>query len=72
MMTKLISNFKKLMRQKKTFSNTLKKVDFKAIDRGLLTSYDYSHFNQNNKKFLSMIKEQTNSTIHNKKYWNSN
>ena len=63
--------FLKLMSQKRTFTNGLRKVDFQDIDRQLLTGFECSQYNQKNKKFLSMIKEQTNSAINNKKYWNS-
>ena len=56
----------------KPFSNQKKQVDFQDIDRQLLQGFECSQFNIDNKKFLSMIKEQTNSAIDNKKYWNSN
>ena len=55
----------------KAFSNEKRKVDFQDIDRQLLQGFECSQFNINNKKFLSMIKEQTNSAIDNKKYWNT-
>ena len=57
----------------KTFSNSCnskKEVDFQDIDRQLLQGFECSSFNIDNKKFLSMIKEQTNSAIDNKRYWN--
>ena len=57
---------------KKIYSIVDKEVDFHDIDRQLLQGFECSQFNQDNKKFLSMIKEQTNSAIDNKKYWNSN
>ena len=57
---------------RKTFSNEKEKVDFQDIDRQLLQGFECSQFNNSNKKFLSMIKEQTNSAIDNKKYWNTN
>ena len=57
---------------KKTFSIAKKEVDFQDIDRQLLQGFECSPFNTDNKKFLSMIKEQTNSAIDNKKYWNIN
>ena len=60
------------MRIKKTFTNLIREVDFKDIDRQLLVGFECSQFNHKNKKFLSMIKEQTNSAINNKKYWGSN
>ena len=56
----------------KTFSREKEKVDFQDIDRQLLQGFECSQFNFDNKKFLSMIKEQTNSAIDNKKYWNIN
>ena len=57
---------------KKTFENVKKQIDFQDIDRQLLQGFECSQFNIDNKKFLSMIKEQTNSAIDNKKYWNTN
>ncbi len=57
---------------KKTFANVKKQIDFQDIDRQLLQGFECSQFNIDNKKFLSMIKEQTNSAIDNKKYWNTN
>ena len=57
------------MKIKKTFTNVKRNVDFKDIDRQLLEGFECSQFNHNNKKFLSMIREQTNSAINNKKYW---
>ncbi len=62
----------KLMKIKKTFNNVKRKVDFKDIDRQLLEGFDCSQFNDDNKKFLLMIREQTNSAINNKKYWLTN
>ena len=62
----------KLMNIKKTFNNVKRKVDFKDIDRQLLEGFDCSQFNDDNKKFLLMIREQTNSAINNKKYWLTN
>ena len=60
-----------MKRIKKTFSNVKRKVDFKDIDRQLLEGFECSPFNNQNKKFLSMIREQTNSALNNKKYWSS-
>ena len=60
---------KKIVR---TFSNEKEQVDFQDIDRQLLQGFECSQFNIDNKKFLSMIKEQTNSAFDNKKYWNTN
>ena len=62
----------KLKKIKKTFSNEKREVDFKDIDRQLLEGFECSQFNNKNKKFLSMIKEQTNSALYNKKYWSTN
>ena len=56
----------------KTFSKEKEKVDFQDIDRQLLQGFECSQFNIDNKKFLLMIKEQTNSAFDNKKYWNTN
>ena len=61
----------KLKEIKRTFLYKEKEVDFKDIDRQLLEGFECSQFNNNNKKFLSMIKEQTNSAINNKKYWSN-
>ena len=49
-----------------------RETDFKEIDRLLLEGFECSQFNSNNKKFLLMIREQTNSALDNKKYWNAN
>ena len=43
--------------------------DFKDIDRQLLEGFECSQFSSDNKKYLSMIREQTNSAINNQKYW---
>ena len=48
------------------------KVDFQDIDRQLLVGFDCNQYDNDNKKFLSMIREQTNSALDNKKYWNAN
>tara|TARA_B100001109_G_scaffold238778_1_gene220807 strand:- start:18 stop:203 length:186 start_codon:yes stop_codon:yes gene_type:complete len=56
----------------KTLSREKKQIDFQDIDRQLLQGFECSQFNIDNKKFLSMIREQTNSAIDNKKYWNTN
>ena len=58
------------MKIKKTLSNVKTEVDFHDIDRQLLLGFECSKYDSGNKKFLSMIKEQTNSAIENKKYWN--
>ena len=57
---------------KKILSNVEKEVDFQDIDRQLLQGFECSQFNNDNKKFLSMIKEQTNSAIENRRYWYKN
>ena len=59
------------MKAKKTFLNMRRETDFKDIDRQLLEGFECSQFSSNNKKFLSMIREQTNSAINNKKYWSA-
>ena len=56
---------------KKTLSNLKKEVDFQDIDRQLLVGFECSQYDNDNKKFLSMMREQTNSAIENKKYWNT-
>tara|TARA_Y100001968_G_scaffold242695_1_gene226388 strand:+ start:405 stop:593 length:189 start_codon:yes stop_codon:yes gene_type:complete len=55
---------------KKTISNVKIEVDFQDIDRQLLVGFECSQYDNKKKKFLSMIREQTNSAIDNKKYWN--
>ena len=57
------------MKVNKIFSKIKSEVDFKDIDRQLLEGFECSQFSTDNKKFLSMIREQTNSAINNKKYW---
>ena len=56
---------------KNTLSNAQTKVDFQDIDIQLLVGFECSQHDNDNKKFLSMIREQTNSAIENKKYWNA-
>ena len=56
---------------KKTLSNVKTEVDFQDIDRQLLVGFECSQYDNDNKRFLSMIREQTNSAIDNKKYWNA-
>ena len=56
---------------RKTLSGVKTEVDFQEIDRQLLVGFECSQYNNQNKKFLSMIREQTNSAIDNKKYWNA-
>ena len=56
---------------KKTLSNVKPKIDFQDIDRQLLVGFECNQYDNENKKFLSMIREQTNSALDNKKYWNT-
>ena len=60
----------KMKKIKKTFSNVKAEVDFQDIDRQLLIGFECNQYDNDNKKFLSMIREQTNSALDNKKYWN--
>ena len=55
----------------KSLSKERRNIDFKDIDRQLLEGFECSQFSNKNKKFLSMIREQTTSAIHNKKYWSA-
>ena len=57
------------MKGKKTFSNIKREDNFKDIDRQLLEGFECNQFSYDNKRFLKMIKEQTNSALNNKKYW---
>ena len=57
---------------KKTLSNMKTEVDFQDIDRQLLVGFECSQYDNDKKKFLSMIREQTNSALNNKKYWDGN
>ena len=57
------------MKAYKIFSRIKSETDFKDIDKKLILGFECSQFNWENKKFLSMIKEQTISAIHNKKYF---
>ena len=57
---------------KKILSNVKTEVDFQDIDRQLLVGFECSQYDNDNKKFLSMIREQTNLALNNKKYWNDN
>tara|TARA_B100000700_G_scaffold319630_1_gene415240 strand:+ start:739 stop:924 length:186 start_codon:yes stop_codon:yes gene_type:complete len=61
-----------MKRIKKKLSKVKRGVDFKDIDRQLLIGFECSQFNNQNKKFLLMIREQTNSALNNKKYWGIN
>ena len=60
------------MKTKKTFTSITSEADFKDIDRQLLEGFECSQFSSDNKKYLLMIREQTNSAINNKKYWSLN
>ena len=54
---------------KKTLSKVETEIDFQDIDRQLLAGLECNQYDNDNKKFLSMIREQTNSALNNKKYW---
>ena len=56
---------------KKTLSNVKTEIYFQDIDRQLLVGFECNQYDIENKKFLSMIREQTNSALDNKKYWNA-
>ena len=62
----------KIKKIRKTLANVKTEADFKNIDIQLLLGLECNQYDNENKKFLSMIKEQTNSAIENKKYWNTN
>ena len=57
---------------RKTLSFVKPEIDFQHIDRQLLVGFECNQYDNDNKKFLSMIREQTNSALDNKKYWNAN
>ena len=57
---------------KKTLSNVKTEINFQYIDRQLLVGFECNQYDNDNKKFLSMIREQTNSALNNKKYWYGN
>tara|TARA_B100000579_G_scaffold338056_1_gene289147 strand:+ start:134 stop:322 length:189 start_codon:yes stop_codon:yes gene_type:complete len=57
---------------KNTLSNVKTEIDFQNIDRQLLVGFECNQYDNYNKKFLSMIREQTNSALNNKKYWHGN
>ena len=61
----------KMKKIKMTLSNIKTNVDFQDIDRQLLVGFECNQYDNDNKKFLSMIREQTNSALDNKKYWNA-
>ena len=56
---------------KKTLSKVTTEIDFQDIDWQLLVGFECNQYDNDNKKFLSMIREQTNSALNNKKYWNA-
>jgi len=56
---------------KKTLSNVKTEIFFQDIDKQLLVGFECNQYDNENKKFLSMIREQTNSALGNKKYWNA-
>ncbi len=53
-----------------TLSKVKREIDFQDIDRQLLVGFECNQYDNDKKKFLSMIREQTNSALDNKKYWN--
>ena len=57
---------------KKTLSTVKTEINFQDIDSQLLTGFECNQYDNDKKKFLSMIREQTNSALDNKKYWNTN
>ena len=60
-----------MKKTKKTLSKVKTEIDFQDIDRQLLVGFECNQYDNYNKKFLSMIREQTNSALDNKKYWNA-
>tara|TARA_Y100001968_G_scaffold104049_1_gene94038 strand:+ start:71 stop:253 length:183 start_codon:yes stop_codon:yes gene_type:complete len=60
------------MKIKKALSNVKTEADFQDIDRQLLVGFECNQYDNDNKKYLSMLREQTNSALDNKKYWNAN
>ena len=57
---------------KKILSKGKTEIYFHDIDRQLLVGFECNQYDNDNKKFLSMIREQTNSALNNKKYWYGN
>ena len=57
---------------KKTLSKVKTEIDFQDIDRQLLVGFECNQYDNVNKKYLSMIREQTNLALDNKKYWDAN
>jgi len=56
---------------KNTLSNVKTEIYFQDIDRQLLVGFECNQYDNDNKKYLSMIREQTYSAFDNKKYWNA-
>ena len=56
---------------KKTLSKVKTEINFQDIDRQLLVGFECNQYDNDNKKFLSMIREQTTSALNNKKYWSA-
>ena len=61
----------KMKKIKMTSSNLKTELNFHDIDRQLLLGLECNQYDNRNKRFLSMIREQTNSAMDNRKYWNS-
>ena len=61
----------KMKKIKKTLSKVKTEIYFQDIDSQLLVGFECNQYDNDNKKFLSMIREQTNSALDNKKYWNA-
>tara|TARA_Y100001968_G_C19410216_1_gene745861 strand:+ start:171 stop:356 length:186 start_codon:yes stop_codon:yes gene_type:complete len=59
------------MKTKETLLNVKTEVDFHEIDWQLLVGFECNQYDNCNKKFLSMIREQTTSALDNKKYWHA-
>ena len=57
---------------KKTLASLKTEIYFQDIDRQLLVGFECNQYDNDNKKFLSMLREQTNSALNNKKYLNDN
>ena len=59
------------MRKKiqKRFINEIESISFTEIDKKILLGWECQEFHGQSKKYLSMLREQTNSAINNKRYW---
>ena len=55
----------------KYFINEKRNLGFSEIDEKILLGLDSTQCKNEKRKYLSMIREQTNSAMNNKKYWNS-